>query len=349
MALPPEIVSHDFHTTEEATPCNNVVIMSRARYARNLSSHHFSPHGGPEVHRRVLEKIVESVSRREFFDSYYFLNLHEVSGLDRSFLKESRLISREMERGGNHHAVYVAENLKSSIMINEEDHVRMQCLECGLQISKVQEHLSRLHSEMASSVSFSYHQRFGFLTACPSNLGTGLRVSVMMHLPGLTLRRKLESALSGLSQNGMTVRGFYGENSENLGYFFQISNERTLGYSTTDIEEKLAGIVSEIMEKELEARSLLLKDSGIAVQDSIWRAYGILSHARRIDTGEAMKLLSRLRLGCDEGYFETLTHEKLNRLVVEIQPGHLILRHGATDESDHRDNVRADLIRSRLN
>ncbi len=348
MTLPPEIVGRAPDWAEEAAPCNNVIVSSRARYARNLADEPFSPHASSAIMASISEKIHRSFSARHFFDQYLFLSVGGMTATDRGFLKEARLISRELEAGGDHRGVYVASDLKSSVMVNEEDHLRLQVLEPGLQIHRVHERLEELDHEIGSQLEYAYHERLGFLTACPTNVGTALRVSVMMHLPGLTLRRTLEAALRDLPAAGLTVRGFHGENSENLGDFFQISNEVTLGRSVSDIVEVFSTRVGLILEKELEARSLLLREETAASQDSIWRSYGILAYARKIETAEAMKLLSRVRLGLDEGYFPGLTHERLNRLVLEIQPHHLMLVHGAPDESGHRDDKRAELIRTVL-
>jgi len=348
MPLPPEIILHQPEWLEEASPCNHVVVTSRARFARNLDNHPFSPHAPSPILARVHGAIQEALARNPYFEDFFRLELATTSGLDRAFLKESRLISKEMERGGESRAVYIRADLKCSVMVNEEDHLRLQCFEAGLQTNKAQERLRQLDAEVARVLAYARSDRFGYLTACPSNMGTGLRISVMMHLPGLTLRRELEEALKGLPSRGLTVRGFYGENSENIGDFFQISNEVTLGKPVDAIEENLASAVGTIMEKELEARSLLHREGGLAVLDSIWRSYGILTSARRMDSMEAMKLLSRLRLGVDEGLFPGISHGRLNRLIVEIQPGHLILRRGATDETEQRDFSRAALLREYL-
>jgi protein arginine kinase len=348
MSLPQELVTKASNWLEERSPFNNAVISSRARYARNLHEHPFSPHASPSLMEKVREEITDAFTRSRELHDFYCVELTEASGTERGFLKESRLISKEMERGGPSRAVYVSSDLKSSVMVNEEDHLRLQCLESGLQISKAQEDLSHVDQLISRVVGYAFHEKLGYLTACPTNVGTGLRASVMMHLPGLALRRNVEAAFQGLAHRGLTVRGFHGENSENLGDFFQISNEVTLGKSVEEIEETLADAVNGILEREFEARSLLLSKGGTAVQDTIWRSFGVLLHARKIDTAEAMKLLSRVRLGIDEGYFPSLTHETLNKLVMEIQPSHLVLRHQAADEVEQRDIARATLIREVL-
>ncbi len=349
MTIPAGIVAKEPEWLFEPAPCSNVVTTSRARFARNVDGQQFAPHAPPSVLEEVHDEILEALGRNKFVRPFFLLELTEVTASERAFLKERRLISKEMERGGASRAVYVAPELKSSILINEEDHLRFQCLENGLQLPQVMAALEQLDDEVGEVVPYAYHDRYGYLTACPTNLGTGLRASVMMHLPGLSIRNEIQSNLQPLPQHGLTVRGFHGENSENSGDYFQISNEVSLGKSKEQIVEELAEIVTLLMEKELEARSLLHRESRLGIQDAIWRAYGILTHARRIDTNEAMRLLSRLRLGIDEGYVKELSHETLNLLAMEVQPAHLVFRHGADAEtSENRDQARAELIRQRL-
>ncbi|CAN5353801.1 protein arginine kinase [soil metagenome] len=348
MSIPPSLINQAPHWIEEPAPFSGVVMSSRARYARNVADHLFAPHSQPSVLAQVREEVAEAISNNPFFEPFHCLEMTEVTGAERTFLKEARLISKEMERGGASRAVYVAPDFKCSIMVNEEDHLRLQCLEPGLQISRVQETLAKMEEELGAVLRFAFHDQLGYLTACPTNVGTGLRVSVMMHLPGLTLQREVEAAMAGLAKMGLTSRGFHGENSENTGDFYQVSNEVTLGEPVAEIEEKLRQVASAILEREREARSLLISKGGIAVQDAVWRSFGVLANARKIDSGEAMKLLSRVRLGIDEGYFGDLSHEKMNQLILDIQPGHLIFRHGAHDQPEDRDSQRATLIRSTL-
>lgn len=349
MTLPPEVVAREPEWLLDPSPCSNVVVTSRARFARNVDRQLFAPHAAAAALEEVHEEVVESIARSTFLKPFFLLELTEVTGTERAFLKERRLISKEMERGGASRAVYVGPQLKSSIMLNEEDHLRLQCLENGLQLPQVMAALQKLDDEIGEVVPYAFHEKYGYLTACPTNTGTGLRVSVMMHLPGLAIRNEIQANLQPLPQHGLTVRGFHGENSENTGDYFQISNEVSLGKTTEQIAEELTDVVGLLMEKELEARSLLQRESRLGVQDAIWRAYGLLTHARKIDSNEAMRLLSRLRLGIDEGYFRELSHEMLNLLVMEIQPAHLVFRHGAeTETPEARDMARAQYIRQTL-
>ncbi len=349
MTLPGEIIAREPKWLHEPAPCSNVVATSRARFARNVDGQQFAPHAAPSVLEEVHDEILEALRRSEYVRPFFLLELTEVTGTERAFLMERRLISREMERGGANRTVYVGPQLKSSILVNEEDHLRLQCLENGLQLPAVMGALEKLDNEVGEVIPYAYHERYGYLTACPTNVGTALRASVMMHLPGLSIRNEIQSNLQPLPRQGLTVRGFHGENSENSGDYFQISNEVSLGKSKEQIVEELSEVVTHLMEKELEARSVLHRENGLAIQDAVWRSFGILTHARRLDTSEAMRLLSRLRLGIDEGYFKNLSHETLNLLAMEIQPAHLMFRHGGDAEgSEARDQARARLIRERL-
>ena len=348
MSLPKDLIAREGSWLGEPSAFSNVVVSTRARYARNLADHPFSPHAPASLLARVHDEVAQAFDGHKLLGTFHSLEMTEATGMERAYLKEARLISKEMERGGANRAVYLGPDYRRSIMVNEEDHLRIQCLEPGLQISRAQQGLEQLDEAIGRTVSYAFHPRFGYLTACPTNVGTGLRVSVMMHLPGLASRRQVEPMLQELPASGLTARGFHGENSEHVGDFYQISNEVTLGRSVEQIETLLADVVSGLMEREIEARSLLFSKDGISAQDAIWRSYGLLHHARKMDTAEAMKLLSRIRLGIDEGLFPALTHEALNKIFIEIQPSHLILRQGAPDDSESRDVARATLLRRSL-
>jgi len=336
---------------EGAAPSAHVVMSSRARYARNVAQHPFSPHAKHEDLGQILTVIASAASKAQSLMDYVRRILHEIDPEERAFLKESRLISQEMERGAFGRAVLLSPDRKCSVMINEEDHLRVQCIEPGLQLEKAMARLDSIERALGESLTFSAGQRYGFLTACPTNVGTGLRVSAMLHLPALSIVREVESLLGGLGPRGMTVRGFNGENSEFLGDFFQVSNEVTLGKTSETIVRDLAGIIHNVVVKEEETRAALFREKGSVVEDAIWRSWAILAFARRISSKEAMTLLSRLRLGIDRNYFPGLTHDGLNRLFVEIQPAHLARLSGEQklpDDIGIRDELRAKYLRDRL-
>ena len=330
-------------------PRDHVVVSSRARYARNLSTYRFAPKAGSEELGAICRAIDEALKDDEIFRTYQRVAVTEMSNTERIYLKESHLISVEMEKGGEFRLLYLGPGYQNSIMVNEEDHLRVQSLVPGFQLLAALEELNHLDDQLSERLDFAYSGRWGYLTACPTNTGTALRVSVMLHLPGLVLTRQVEEILKSLQQCGLTVRGFYGEHSDFLGDFFQVSNEITLGKSEEELFHLLEKVVEQLIEKEEGARLRLFKDRKLYVEDMIWRAYALLSHARSMDSAEAVKLLSKLRLGVDRGWFGSLTHNQLTRLIVDIQPAHLQF-HQELDASNARarDIARSSYLRNRL-
>ncbi|MFH0793022.1 MAG: ATP--guanido phosphotransferase [bacterium] len=334
---------------EKNGPRDHVVVSSRARYARNLSNYRFAPKAGGEELGNICRTIDEALKDDEIFRSYQRIAVTEISHAERIYLKESHLISVEMEKGGEFRILYLGPGFQNSIMVNEEDHLRMQSLLPGFQLSPALEEMNRLDDQLSERLDFAYSSRWGYLTACPTNTGTALRVSVMLHLPGLVLARQVEEIMKSLQQYGLTVRGFYGEHSDFLGDFFQVSNEITLGKSEEELFRILQTVVEQLIEKEESAREKLFKDRKLYIEDTIWRAYALLSHARSMDSAEAVKLLSKLRLGVDRRWFGSLTHNQLTRLIVDIQPAHLQF-HQVLDASNARarDIARSSYLRTRL-
>lgn len=336
---------------EAEGPMPHVVLSSRARFARNLAEFPFAPHARNEVLERLLDIVADAASRAEIVRDFEKVVLARIQADERAMLKESRLISPELERGAPARAVFLAPDKCASIMVNEEDHLRIQCIEPGLQVGKALARLEAIEAALSAVLAFATSSRYGFLTACPSNVGTGLRVSVMLHLPALAIIREVQGLLGGLSSRGLTVRGFNGEDSEFLGDFFQVSNEITLGKSVANIAKELETFVGLVIAKEEETRVALLRDKGPVVEDAIWRSWSILAYARRMNSKEAMTLLSRLRLGIDREIFPSLSHGALNRLFIEIQPAHLSrlgVEERLADEAGARDEARARYLRQQL-
>ncbi|MEQ8819757.1 MAG: ATP--guanido phosphotransferase [Sumerlaeia bacterium] len=324
------------------------VLTSRARFARNLEGFPFVPHSGPDVLERVDDYVSERLRQSDYFGSYERIELAHLSETDRAYLKESRLIPKEMERGAPHSTVFLSPDGMASILINEEDHIRAQILAPGLDVEGAVSALGEIDDELSKTVAYAWSEKFGYLTACPTNLGTGLRASAMLHLPGLTLLQEVDQSLRGLTHYGLTVRGFEGENSDFLGDFFQISNEATLGKSVDEIVETLVSVIKRIVEREEEARANLFAHHASAADDAVWRSYAVLRYARKMDTNEALRLLSRLRLGIERDYFQNFTHKDLNRLVIEVQPAHLERKRDEWEKNATRDEARARHLRSRM-
>ena len=264
-------------------------------------------------------------------------------------MRESHLISHELERdGGPDRLVFTPPSFDGSIMINEEDHLRMTTLAPGFHLQQVFDRLRQIEVAVEHELDLAYSDEFGYLAACPTNAGTGLRLSVMLHLPGLALGEKVDESLLGLSELGLVVRGAYGENSDHAGDLYQISNEITLGKSEEDLLELLESVVRQIVERELEMRHKLLRETSVKLQDAVCRAIAILSSARQIDSGEAVALLSRVRLGIGHEWGIGMRHPELSRLFFDIQPGHLQYRHAGYATPYDRDCERARLLRERF-
>ena len=342
----PEIYRLSDGWLEAQGPSQHVVVSSRARLARNLSRIPFATHAKQQELNEVSQIVSRTIQNLPLISVFHLIDLHKVSALERKYLKESHIISAEMEKGDVHRVVYVRPDYRVSIMVNEEDHLRIQGLVSGFRLPDVFQDILKIDMELMDTLPTAFSDQLGCLTACPTNLGTGLRVSVMLHLPGLTLCRKIEEALQMIQPSGVAVRGFYGENSEYFGDFYQISNEISLGKTEEEIVDMLAGVIRIVIEQEEKAREILFLDRVASIEDTIWRAYGLLSQARLIDTQEAMKLLSRIRLGVDRGYFKTLDHSRLSRLMIEIQPAHLEYHEKCDPDSEARDIARAALLRN---
>lgn len=329
-------------------PEEHIVVSSRARYARNLPRVPFPMRARPEELRHVVERVSEAIEKNARFEEGNSFSLSQIKGFERSFLKENHLISVEMEKGGENRSLFLSNDVKLAVMVNEEDHLRIFALEPGFQPFEALTSLMTLEDQLERELHFAFSPKYGYLTACPTNTGTGLRASVMLHLPALAMTKRLPELIKSMPQFGLTVRGFYGENSENMGDFFQISNEITLGKSEKEIVQTLNSVVEQVIEREEQGRRLLFEQNSHLVEDEVWRAYGLLTQARVMTTQEAVQLLSKLRFGIDRGYFGKLRHTDLNKLVIEIQPGHLQFLRGGPIGTEERDIMRADLLRKRL-
>jgi protein arginine kinase len=329
-------------------PEDHIVVSSRARYARNLPRVPFPMRARQEELQGVVGRARDAIRESGFFRDGMEFSIPDIKPIERNYLKENHLISSEMEKGGDNRAIFVSADVKLAVMVNEEDHLRMVALEGGFQPHEALNGVMVLEDSLSRVLPFAFSQKFGYLTACPTNTGTGLRASVMLHLPALSMLKKMPELVKSMPQFGLTVRGFYGENSENMGDFFQVSNEVTLGRSEQEIVDILTKVTEQIVEKEEQARRHLFDQNRAVVEDEVWRSYGMLTHARVMTSQEAVQLLSKLRFGIDRGFFPGMSHSRLNRIIIEIQPGHLQYLGGGAASSEARDIMRADLLRKRL-
>jgi len=305
-----------------------VVLSTRIRLARNLQGHAFGPRARVNDREAVLEQTRRAVAKVELLAGSTLLELPDLDHRSRGMLLERRLASRELlgdvKVGPSPAtAVLLAAQDPLSVMMNEEDHLRLQGLVSGLRLKEAWNLVDRLDEELGQELPFAYHHEFGFLTSCPTNVGSGLRASVLVHLPGLVLTKEIGKVLQGLGQVGLTFRGLYGEGSEVVGNFFQLSNQTTLGKSEEELIEHLDKIIRQVIQYEDQARQVLLRDAPQVTEDKIWRAYGLLRYARSLSFEELMNLLSGVRLGVGLKLLPELRVYTLNKLMIFTQTAHL--------------------------
>ena len=329
-------------------PESDVVVSSRVRLARNLSRFPFLTQASAQI-RAEVEKFV----RGRFQDArlpkpLQYWPLAPLSAVDRALLVERHLISKEHAQSEGERGVALAADESVSIMVNEEDHLRLQVIRSGLQLEEAYAEVDAMDSALEGALHFAFSSRFGYLTACPTNAGTGMRLSVMMHLPGVVLAKQIEKVLQSLQRLNYTVRGFYGEGTSPIGDFYQVSNQVTLGKAERDMIAEFRKVIPEILRFERQWRHKLLQDEPKRLEDKVWRAYGLLKHARRVTSEEATELLSALRLGTTLNVVTGIPPKVLNELFMFTQPAHLQKIEKRILEADERDTVRAEFIRRRL-
>ncbi len=334
-------------------PEHEIVLSTRVRLARNLQGFPFAERAGPDDKRRILDRTIETLESSIVLGEADLWTLDGLDPIDRTVLLERHHVSRELlgadEDGPPASAAYVLGRESGvGVMVNEEDHLRLQTLKSGLQLDSAWRDVEALDEELGSLLPFAFHHEFGFLTSCPTNVGTGLRASVLIHLAGLVLTKEIQRVLEGISQVGLTYRGLFGEGSEVVGNFFQVSNQTTLGKSEEDLVEHLSRIVSQVIQYEQRARGVLLREAPAVLEDKVWRAYGILRHARSLSLEELMNLLSGLRLGLTLKLLNTPRVETLNRVMIFGQTAHLQRAAGRTLDEADADVYRASFVREML-
>lgn len=327
---------------------SDVITSTRIRLARNLAHRRF-PYHADVSERKLIFKEVSSVLKGEArFKEFDLLNFSGLNSVEQQFFVEERVASADMLTINGERGVAFDSSRRINIMINEEDHIRMQCLDSGFRPADLWKILSAIDDALGKKLNFAFDDRRGFLTCCPTNSGTGMRISFLMHLPGLVLTKTLDAVLQGASQMGISTRGFFGEHSEVVGNFFQLSNQATMGAHENDFLASTQRIIHEIISHERAAREKIIKDAELEITDKIFRAYGILLHARTLSISECLNLTSSLRLGVVCGLFDLITIEELNRITLLSMPAHLQLYYGKKmDETDLLIS-RADLVRELL-
>jgi protein arginine kinase len=334
---------------EGSGPGADIVLSTRVRLARNLQGHAFATRIRDTERSQILEQVRRATEHSSLRGGT-LLDLSELSPLSRRVLHERHLISRELagEDGGSPprgSGLVIGPRDTMGAMINEEDHLRIQSLLSGLRLEDAFASVDQLDEELGARLPFAYHQEYGYLTSCPTNVGTGLRASILIHLPGLVLTKEIGRVLQGITQVGLTFRGLYGEGSEVVGNFFQISNQTTLGRSEEDLIEHLGRIAGQVIEWETQARNVLLRDATAVIEDKIWRAYGLLRYARSLSFEEVMNLLSGIRLGTSMNLLSGVRVYTLNKIMIHAQNAHLEQAAGRPLGDGEADIYRAAYVR----
>ncbi|MBI3407797.1 MAG: protein arginine kinase [Planctomycetes bacterium] len=329
-------------------PEADIVISSRIRLARNLSSYPFSNRGSAHQKAEIETSLRDRLTRLDFMPRLEYLMLPGLSSIDRQLLVERQLISRELANTEGPRGVAVCPQETVSIMINEEDHLRLQVMRSGFALDEAWQDIDRLDDQIEQRVNYAFSEEFGYLTACPTNVGTGMRSSVMLHLPALVLTKQIEKVFRALQKINLAVRGLYGEGSRASGDFYQISNQVTLGKSETTILTEIREVIPQIISYERQARSTLTRESRQALHDRVRRAYGTLKNAMMMTSEETMDLLSSVRLGVNLGLIEDVSIPTVNELFIHTQPAHLQKLMGAALDGEERNAARARYLSSRL-
>jgi protein arginine kinase len=331
---------------------SDIVLSTRIRLARNVEGYAFAGHARDGERLRVLAQVREAVTSIPAMQEAVLYRLDELPPTARALLHERHLVSKELAGLDMQHpiksasAVFLADGL--GVMVNEEDHLRLQALRSGFALQEAFASIDKLDRDLGARVPYSYHSEFGFLTACPTNVGTGMRASVLIHLPGLVLTKEIGKVLASLQQMGLTYRGLYGEGSEVVGNFFQISNQTTLGRSEEELLDQLLRVVGHVVEREAEARRVLLRDAGYIIEDKLWRAYGTLRYARSLSFDEAMNYLSGVRLAVGLKLVTSLSVYTLNKLLIFSQAAHLAFAEGRALTESETNLARARYVRKTL-
>lgn len=320
---------------------SDVILSSRVRLARNIKGIPF----GKRMSEAQQTEVIESCSKA--LDFLKFIDINKMSELEKRSLVEQHLISADMISNDRKKALLLNDDSSLSVMLGEEDHIRIQSMAPGFNLDLCLENANKIDDELEKSVEYGYSEKFGYLTCCPTNVGTGMRASVMMQLPALVMSGKIDGIVSALSKLGATVRGIYGEGSKALGNIFQISNQVTLGVSEEEILQKMKQIVSEVAEKERETARQLYEKNKYVLENRILRSLGILKNAVLLNSDETMSMLSDVRLGINLGIIKDISPETLNKIMYAVLPA-TVARDGNLVTTQDRDLRRAELVKEYL-
>jgi len=334
--------------TEGAAKKCPVVLMTRVRLARNLSDHPFPGWAKLPQKKDVLETSLPAVATLRPMKSGITAEIEELSDLEKQILVERHLISRELSGSPESAGVVISKDQSVSVMINEEDHLRMQVVKSGYRFKSAWNAVNNLDTALEGDLNYAFSSRLGYLTACPTNVGTGMRASAMMHLPALVISKQMEKVVRAVNQLGIAVRGLFGEGSDASGSIFQISNQTTLGESEEAIIKRLSSVLKTIIDQEINAREKILETDPNELLDKIGRAYGILQNSHLLSSNECMNLVSLVRFGVDLEMFPEEMRNIVDRLFIECQPGHIQYHAGKTIDTRERDAYRSEYLRKQF-
>ena len=329
-------------------PESDIVISSRIRLARNVAEYTFPPRADEATRRTINTLLEEHLASLTTAPNLLAIDVAALSSLDRKFLVERQLISREHAECSGARSACIGSKETVSLMVNEEDHLRMQVFRSGYALQNCWNEINRIDDELEEKISFAFSDEFGYLTSCPTNAGTGMRVSVMLHLPALVLTKEIQKVFQAMHKMNLAVRGLYGEGSQAMGDFYQISNQVTLGRSEEQIIQNVERVIPDILAYERRARQALIKEDRQRLHDQVSRALGVLNSARQISSEETMEKLSSVRLGINLQLVDDIEISTVNELFMHIQPAHLQKIRGEELESTERNVVRAAYLRERL-
>lgn len=327
---------------------SDIVISSRIRLARNVARFPFLSRANVKQKREIEEIVRNKIKEAEITSDLRYINLANIDPVERLFLVERHLISREHAGGEGERGVAFGKSETISLMVNEEDHLRIQVIRSGFELKEAWKTIDDVDNKLEKKLTYAYSSRFGYLTACPTNVGTGMRASVMLHLPALGMTHHIEKVFNAVMKLGLVVRGLYGEGTQVSGDLYQISNQFTLGKSEPEIIEIIESVIPRITSYERMARKALIAESREQLEDRIWRSYGMLKVARMISSEEIMHLLSQVRMGVNLGIINNIEMKTLNELFILTLPGHLQKLEGRELNSQQRNIIRAAYVRKRL-
>ncbi len=327
---------------------SHIVISSRVRLARNLSKRLFTNRAKKKELNEILVEVEGAMKAVDYFKDALFFRIPDLDNVDKQFLIERHLMSHDHASSPEGKALVVSKEEALSVMINEEDHLRTQVMQSGFNLDDTWRLANDIDDALSQKLDFAYSLQWGYLTACPTNTGTAMRGSVMLHLPALVMTRQINKVLNAISKLNFASRGFYGEGTQAIGNFYQISNQVSLGSSEQDVIQNITGLIRQVIDQEEQARQALLLQNKAMLEDKIFRSLGILQNAHIISSQETVELLSMVRLGMDLGVVKGIDRQSINELFIMIQPAHLQKLEGKKLSAAERDTKRASLIRQKL-